>query len=111
VLLHLVEAAHDDVASAYRTVREELEAYGHSLAEKPEVVALSKADLFSPDALSEKGAQLKSAMRAAGVKSAGPLVVSAATGQAVEQVLRALLEAIDREASQRTPAPAPAWQP
>ena len=48
VLLHLVEVAHDDVASAYRTVLDELEAYGHGLAEKAQVVALLKWVLPKP---------------------------------------------------------------
>src|ERR671932_74933 len=42
VLLHLVDANLEDVAEAYGTVRDELEAYGEGLAEKPEVVALNK---------------------------------------------------------------------
>src|SRR5690606_27757941 len=46
VLLHLVSAREEDTASAYRTVRGELAAYGHRLAEKREVVALSQADLL-----------------------------------------------------------------
>src|SRR5262245_18990244 len=44
VLLHLVSAREENPAEAYRIVRGELEAYGHGLAEKPEVVALSQAD-------------------------------------------------------------------
>jgi GTPase len=38
VLLHLVDGTQDDPAGAYRTVRDELEAYGGGLAEKPEIV-------------------------------------------------------------------------
>jgi len=44
VLLHLVEGTSEDAGEAYKTVRHEIEAYGHGLAEKPEIVALSKAD-------------------------------------------------------------------
>jgi GTPase len=111
VLLHLIESVHDDVASAYRTVREELDAYGHGLAEKAEVVVLSKADLFPPHLLSAKLAQLESAMGAAGVEGTGPFPVSAVTREGVEPVLRALIGAINREAARPAPVPAPAWQP
>src|SRR5687768_4293637 len=45
LLLHLVDAAGDDPAEAWRVVRGEIEAYGGDLAGKPEVVALSRADL------------------------------------------------------------------
>src|SRR5579885_1233284 len=44
VLLHLVDGAAGDVVRTWRTVRQELKAYGHGLTEKPEVVALNKAD-------------------------------------------------------------------
>src|SRR6476659_1401942 len=45
LLLHLVDAAGDDPAEAWRVVRGELDAYGADLADKPEIVALSRADL------------------------------------------------------------------
>src|SRR5687768_17389771 len=45
VLLHLIDAAGDDPVAAWRVVRGEIEAYGGDLAGKPEVVALSRADL------------------------------------------------------------------
>ena len=44
VLLHLVSAQEENPGKAYKTVRGELEAYGHGLAEKPEIVALSQVD-------------------------------------------------------------------
>src|SRR3954471_10983738 len=47
LLLHLVDASADDPAEAYRIVRDELAAYGAGLDLKPEIVALSKADLLS----------------------------------------------------------------
>ena len=75
------------------------------------LAALSKAYLFAPGALAEKLAQLEGAMNSAGAESTGPVPVSAATGQGVEPVLRALAEAIDRDAPRRPPAPATAWQP
>ena len=40
VLIHLVDATGEDVAGAYRTVREELAAYGAGLEDKPEVVEM-----------------------------------------------------------------------
>src|SRR5689334_8616093 len=44
VLLHLIDGTGEDAGQAYATVRGELEAYGHELAGKPEIVALNKAD-------------------------------------------------------------------
>ena len=44
VLLHLVDGTGEHAGEAYKTVRAELEAYGEGLADKPEIVALNKAD-------------------------------------------------------------------
>ena len=44
VLLHLVDGTSEHAGNAYKTVRAELEAYGHGLADKPEIVALNKVD-------------------------------------------------------------------
>ena len=57
VLLHLVDATQDDVAGAYRTVRHEIEAYGHGLADKPEIVALNKIDALTPRRSASRQAQ------------------------------------------------------
>ena len=91
VLLHLVEGTSEHAGKAYKIVRGELEAYGHGLAEKPEVVALSKADALDPDTLKEQVARLKRAAKRA------PLVLSSASGQGVQEALRALLAVIDAE--------------
>ncbi len=45
-LVHLVSAEQEDPISAYRAIREELAAYDPALAEKPELVVLSKVDIL-----------------------------------------------------------------
>jgi len=106
VILHLVDGTGEHAGKAYKTVRAELEAYGGGLAEKAEVIALNKADALTPEALKQQVARLK---RAAGRT---PLVVSAATGTGVPDVLRALIKVIDdaRPADQKLTG-AQAWQP
>ncbi len=47
ILLHLVSASQDDPLSAYREVRKEIEAFGHGLPEKREIIILSKIDLIT----------------------------------------------------------------
>ena len=59
VLLHLVDGTYEDAGTAYKTVRTELEAYGHELADKPEIVALSKADAMTPERIAEQVRSLK----------------------------------------------------
>ena len=89
VLLHLVSAREESPAKAYRTVRGELDAYGHGLAEKPEIVALSQVDLLDAAERKKKAAALK---RAAG---RAPIMLSAATGEGVTEALRALMQEIE----------------
>ncbi|HUN44032.1 MAG TPA: GTPase ObgE [Acetobacteraceae bacterium] len=84
VLLHLVDGAAGDVVRAWRTVREELAAYGAGLAEKPEVIGLNKADAMTPREASGRVAALR---RASGRPV---MLLSGVTGQGVPDVLRAL---------------------
>jgi GTP-binding protein len=104
VLLHLVDGTGDDVAQAYRTVRAELKAYGHQLEDKPEVVALNKADALMPDELKDRLAQLKR------VAKKTPLVLSGVSGQGVTEALRALARMI-AAGSDAQELPAKAWTP
>lgn len=46
LLLHLIDGSGDDPIEAWRIVRGELESYGAGLADKREVIALTKADLL-----------------------------------------------------------------
>ena len=49
ILVHLVSADQDDPLAAYGEVRKEIELFGHGLAEKREIIILSKIDLISPE--------------------------------------------------------------
>ncbi len=89
VLLHLVDGTSEDPGEAYRVVRGELEAYGQGLADKPEIVALSKADAMTPKLIKTQSAKLKKAAKKT------PLVLSAQSKQGVPEALWALLKIID----------------
>ncbi|MEO9613861.1 MAG: GTPase ObgE [Nitratireductor sp.] len=107
VILHLVSAREDDPAAAYRTVRGELEAYGHGLGDKPEIVALAQIDTLDEEERAEKVAALQAAAGRA------PLLLSSATREGVEQTLRALMAVIEetRAAEAQTDdTPDPRWQ-
>ncbi|HEU5019582.1 MAG TPA: GTPase ObgE [Pseudolabrys sp.] len=91
VLLHLVDGTSDDPGAAYKTVRAELDAYGHGLGEKPEIVALSKADSLTPETIKTQSAKLRKACKRK------PLILSSASGQGVQETLRALLGCMDTE--------------
>ena len=97
VLLHLVSAVEEDVAGVYKMVRNELKAYGHGLAEKVEVVALSQCDTLLPE---ERKAKLKELSKACGQEVHE---LSSATREGVEDVLRAMISHV--EASKQAEKP------
>ncbi|WP_284947611.1 GTPase ObgE [Acidisoma cladoniae] len=94
-LLHLVDGAAGDVVQAWRTVREELIAYGGGLAEKNEILVLNKSDAMSP--------RETSARRAALAKASGKtvMVASGVTRAGVPEVLRLLMNIVNEERADR----------
>jgi len=82
VLIHLVDCTQTDVAEAWRTVRHELEAYGAGLADKSEILALSKVDALDPDTLQMQ----KEALEAAAGRPVA--LVSGVSGEGVKDLLR-----------------------
>src|SRR3954454_4534193 len=108
VLLHLVDGAGEHAGRDYKTVRRELEAYGHGLEDKHEIVALTKIDALTPEAIKQQAARLKRACKKT------PLLLSAQSGKGVIEAKRALLEIIDSSGgttAARRRAETPAWQP
>src|ERR1700730_2103620 len=83
VILHLVDGTLEDVAAAYRTIRQELVHYGHGLAEKPEIVGLNKIDALDA---AEVIATCRHLQRAAG-PGTPVLPLSGATGSGVPKAL------------------------
>ena len=107
LLLHLVDAAADDPAEAYRIVRDELAAYGAGLELKPEIVALTKSDMLDKERLAKVSTALR---RAAGTK---PFAVSAPLGEGVDPLLDAVIEHVGvarEEAREDAEAERP-WSP
>lgn len=80
VLLHLIDGTQEDVGAAYLTIRNELEAYGASLDDKHEIVALNKVDALDEETTAERLKQLSDVVD-------GPVhVISAVSGQGVRDV-------------------------
>ena len=106
VILHLVEGTSEHAGKAYKTVRQELEAYDHGLADKPEIVALSKIDALDSDTLKKQRDRLRRACGKA------PLMLSSATGTGVTQALRALSGTIEETRGDAIRSEKPAtWSP
>ncbi len=92
VILHLIDGTLEDVVGAYRTIRQELDLYGQGLMEKPEVVALTKGDALTGEALAEKIKALREAL------GQDVFILSAVSHQGVPQVLEALWRYVSPEA-------------
>jgi GTP-binding protein len=86
LLLHLVSSSTEDEAvtdplERYQALRGELAAFSPDLAERPEIVALTKSDAVLSD---ELGAHLAAFEEALGVR---PFVVSSVTGEGVDALI------------------------
>lgn len=88
VLLHLVDVYNDDAGKAYQTIRKELEKYG-DLAERPEIVALTKCEGVDKDIIE---------MQMAAILSQNPkaqiFTISSAAHQGLDELLRELYERV-----------------
>ncbi len=83
VLLHLVDGTAEDPVADWRTVVDELEAYGGVLAKKPRVTALNKVDALDPSERDDRRAALEAV--------AGPVhLMSGVSGEGLTDVLRAV---------------------
>ena len=84
VLLHLIDASSYDPVKSWQIVRREVEAYADILADKPEVLVLSKCDTTPADYLDE----VRDALQAAGADTV--LYMSSVNHDGVTAVLRAV---------------------
>jgi GTP-binding protein len=87
-ILHLVDGTGDAVAKTYKIIRAELQAYGHGLEGKTEIVALNKIDAIPERELAKKRAALE---KACGHKVH---VISGVSGEGINAVLRAMAHEI-----------------
>ncbi len=104
IICHLVEiplypedpeGRYNVMFEGYRTIRNELEAYGVDLAGKPEIVCWTKADIFTEEELEDfKGLYLEKFI--AGTSCPEPvLVISAVRGDGIGGLLGKLSEMLE----------------
>ena len=96
LLIHLVDGAAGNVVRAWRTVRDELEAYGEGLADKPELIVLNKMDAMTPREASSRRAALEKA------SGQNVMLLSGVTGENLPAVLRATMDRV--QAHRRIPS-------
>lgn len=102
VLLHLIDIYTDDIATAYMTIRTELERYSPELTTRPEVIALTKSEGMDEEIIDMQ----RDAVKAVAGENAEVFIVSSSAHQGLTEVLRALrdkvqavrTEALEKEA-------------
>ncbi|QEH37196.1 GTPase Obg [Aquisphaera giovannonii] len=102
VLVHLVEAIPTDGSDPvenYRMIRRELLEYSPSLAERPEIVVVTKLDLTDAQAARD---------RIARELGREVLSISAVTGKGIPVLLRAIQDGLRARAEQESPPAPPA---
>lgn len=86
VIVHLIDSYNDDVVVAYKTIRTELKAYAAELAERPEIIALTKIEGLDDEIVADLSKQLQ---KAAG-KNAKVMAISSAAGTGLKELLFAI---------------------
>jgi len=99
-LVHIVDVLpmdESDPLQNYKTVEDELKAYNEEIFAKPRIIALNKIDITTAERVEELAASLDF--------TGHPLFkISAATGQGLEPLLYAMLEALKNAPKQETAA-------
>lgn len=94
-LLHLVDGTSEDVAKSYLDIRNELALYDQKLADKPEVVALSKIDALDEKEIAKKKKELEK------VSHKKVFVISSVAKQGVYECLNEVNQFITRDRKQK----------
>jgi GTP-binding protein len=91
VILHLIDGTESEIVRAYKTIRHELESYGHGLAGKPEIVVLNKIDSLDTQARTRKRKALEAAC------GHSVYLMSGVSGEGLDVVVRALAQTVKEE--------------
>lgn len=95
VILHMIDSLSNDVADDYRKIRHELEAYSTSLAEKPEIVALTKIDTVDDDIVQMQMDELRQ------VTDSPIYAISSSAHRGTKELLRELAKVVAEQKAVR----------
>ncbi len=97
VILHLIDAYTEDVATAYTTIREELKAYQPSLVKRPEIITLTKVEGLDSEIIADLSGQLKKAAP----KGTPIFAISSQSGQGLQPLLFAVKDTVVAERAKK----------
>ncbi len=92
LLLHVLDATHEDPMGDYEIIRRELEAFDPELATRREIVAINKVDTLAAD----QRDSLDQIMEELGRRKIPCLTISAATGEGTDRLLNGLTRVLRR---------------
>jgi GTP-binding protein len=92
VLIHILDGMSLDPYQDYQTIQGELEAFGHGLSTKPQVLAMSKMDLPDAQAAFELFCHAEETPEAL----KGCMPISAATGEGLRPLLMRAVQLLDQ---------------
>ncbi|HSW36803.1 MAG TPA: GTPase ObgE [Candidatus Saccharimonadales bacterium] len=95
VILHLIDAYHEDVASAYRTVKNELQAYEPELIKRPEIIVLNKIEGLDQEIVND----LLSQLEAVAPEKTLIFAISAHSGEGVKDLLYGIKKIVKKARS------------
>ncbi|MFP4314184.1 MAG: GTPase ObgE [Alphaproteobacteria bacterium] len=89
-ILHLIDCTQDDIIGAYKTIRHELREYAQDVADKKEIIALTKVDALGPELAADQAQILQ--------QETGLEVhqVSSVSGEGIKDMLFLLAKNVDR---------------
>jgi GTP-binding protein len=107
LLLHLIDGSAEDPLDAWQIVRGELDSYGAGLADKSEVIALTKSDLIDSK---QRSKVLKALEKKSGARV---FPISAPLEEGMEPLLDAVIERLGAAAQEAPlkPADERSWSP
>ena len=93
VLVHLVDAYQEDVASAYKTIQDELAAYKVNLTNKPQIVVVTKIEGLDDEIVADLMAKVKKLVP----KGTPVMAISAQSKQGLKELLRKVRTIVETE--------------
>jgi GTP-binding protein len=91
ILLHLIDATVEDPIADYQTIQQELEAYGHGLPERPQIIALNKVDAVDLEILESITSEIQK------LTSAEVFHISAVTRQGLDSLMQKIWSVLEAE--------------
>jgi len=105
LLLHLVDGSAEKPVESCSIVQGELEQYGAGLDDKPQIIALTKADLLDDK---NRAKVVKDLEKATGARV---FAISAPLEEGMEPLLDAIIETLGQTADSAEPEEAGSWSP